>query len=380
MVPSPTPERSSAQPPQRPPAWDGAWETEWDRRDAHQHDLAPVRVVRIDKGGISVAPKSGTELLVVAAKAVRRVVVGDVCGCDIEAGRIESILERRTVFERRAPGAERDTVAVTSKAIAANMDVVLVLHGLDVGVNPGRLAREMVLAWESGARPVVVLTKTDLCTSTEVADRRALAQCFAPGVPVVAVSSKAAPTERAGEAESADTVALSDTTELDAHLPPGTVAALLGASGTGKSSLANALAGHPVQLTGEVREGDQRGRHTTTAGQMLPLTEDRWLIDTPGIRGVGLWHADDGLEKAFADLSPYAQRCRFDDCTHDAEPGCGIVEAVESGDLPAERLEVWHQLLAEVEQLEAQSEELDREAEREANQRSRRKAANRRSR
>ena len=354
-------------PSSRPPGWDDDWERSWEVSVAgSQEDLHPVRVVRIDKGGISVSETAGSDRLVVAAKAVRRVVVGDVCGLDAEAGRIESILPRRTVFERRAPGAERDTVAVSAKAIAANMDVVLVLQGLDSGVNSSRLAREMVLAWESRAQPVVVLTKTDLCTPEEITPQRDLASRFAPGVPVVCVSST-------GSSDSG-------TRELEPYLPTGTVAALLGASGTGKSTLANALAGRPVQLTGEVREGDQRGRHTTTAGQMLPLTRDRWLIDTPGIRGVGLWHADEGLEAAFADLAPFAAQCRFADCTHNAEPGCGILAAVSDGALPQDRLDIWHELLGEVEQLEAQSTELEREARREANQRSRRRAAGRRSR
>lgn len=356
----------------RPPGWDSGWEQAWDRFTRHGPGSAdtdsvpvpvrvPVRVVRIDKGGITVSRHPGHERLVVAAKAVRRVVVGDVCALDAGAGRIEGILPRRTVFERRAPGSGRDEIAVSAKAIAANMDVVLVLQALDTGVNASRLAREMVLAWESGARPVVVLTKADLVAPAVVERERATAERFAPEVSVVCISSRSG--------------APGGTSELDPHLPTGTVAALLGASGAGKSTLANTLAGHTVQLTAEVRDGDQRGRHTTTAGQMIPLEYDRWLIDTPGIRGVGLWHADEGLERAFADLSPFAQECRFADCTHTAEPGCGVLEAVDSGRLPAERLDVWHELVAEVERLEAESEELERAHRREANQRSRRRAA-----
>lgn len=343
-----------------------------------------MRVVRIDKGGITVSPVPGDEQLVVAAKAVRRVVVGDVCALDAHAGRIERILDRRTVFERRAPGSGRDEIAMSAKTIAANMDVVLVLQALDAGVNTSRLAREMVLAWESGAQPVVVLTKADLAGPGILERERARAESFAPGVPVVCVASVS---DTPGSTTDGSTTTGSTTeasvtggvvrgtSELDQHLSPGTVAALLGASGTGKSTLANALAGRGVQLTAEVREGDQRGRHTTTAGQMLALAGDRWLIDTPGIRGVGLWHADDGLERAFADLSPFAQRCRFADCTHTAEPGCGVLRAVDGGRLAMDRLEIWHELVAEVEQLEAESEELQRSNKREANQRSRRRAA-----
>ncbi len=343
----------------RPPAWDAHWERAWNESGAGADGLVPVRVVRIDKGGITVATEPGDEQLVVAAKAVRRVVVGDVCALDEEAGRVEKILARQTVFERRAPGAARDDVAVNAKALAANMRVVLVLQALDSGVNTARLAREMVLAWESGAEPVVVLTKADLVDETAAASERAEAQRFAPGAPVTVVS-----------------VSSQDgTTELDPYLPRGTVAVLLGASGAGKSTLANALAAQGVQLTAEVREGDLRGRHTTTAGQMLELTRNRWLIDTPGIRGVGLWHSDEGLERAFADLAPFAQQCRFNDCTHTSEPGCGILAAVTDGQVAQDRLDTWHLLVEEVERLEAEAEEQEREVKREDNQRSRRRAA-----
>lgn len=343
----------------RPPAWDAEREQEWAGSATDREGQLPVRVVHIDKGGITVSPRKGVESLVVAAKAVRRVVVGDLCALDVDSGRIEEILERHTLFERRAPGADRDDVAVAAKALAANMDVVLVVQALDAGVNTARLAREMVLAWESGARPVVVLTKADLVEADHLAEQRAAAQRFAPGVPVSCVSSKVS----------------GGTAELDPHLGPGTVAVLLGASGAGKSRLANALAGHTVQLTAEVREADQRGRHTTTAGQMLPLSQDRWLIDTPGIRGVGLWRAGDGLERAFADLAPFAGHCRFTDCTHTSEPGCGILAAVAGGEVDAERLDIWHELLGEVERLEAEAEVQQREDRRDANQRARRRAA-----
>lgn len=351
----------------RPPAWDDRWEHAWAAAVADAADGSgpvPVRVVRIDKGGITAAAAPGDERLVVAAKGARGVVVGDVAALDPQAGRIEAILPRRTVFERRAPGAERTDMAVDAKALAANMDVVLVLQPLEGGVNTTRLAREMVLAWESGARPVVVLTKADLVGEDERERARAEARRFAPGVPVACVTGKG------------DT----DLHELAPHLPPGAVSVLLGASGAGKSTLANALAGRQVQLTAEVREGDRRGRHTTTAGQMIPLAEGGWLIDTPGIRGVGLWHADDGLEAAFADLAPYAETCRFVDCTHESEPGCGVLAAVESGEVGQDRLDVWHELVTEIEALEAETEVRDRELRRQANQRARSRAARQRGR
>jgi ribosome biogenesis GTPase len=355
-----------------PPAWDDRWQAGWTSTDRDAR--VPVRVVRIDKGGITVSAHPGDARLVVAAKAVRRVVVGDVCALDDAAGRIEEILPRRTVFERRAPGAGRDELAASAKAVASNMDLVLVLQALDAGVNTARLAREMVLAWESGARPLVVLTKADRVDPTEREHQRSEAIRCAPGTDVVCVSSLEAP--RAG-ADEADPSGGSGLAELLPHLPTECVAVLLGASGAGKSTLANALAGRPVQLTAEVREGDRRGRHTTTAGQMIPLAGNRWLIDTPGIRGVGLWHADDGLEAAFADLSPFAQRCRFDDCTHDREPGCGVTAAVDAGEIGADRLEAWYALVAEIEAVEQETEQRERALQRQENQRARHRAAGR---
>jgi ribosome biogenesis GTPase len=343
----------------RPPAWDQEWERAWTAHD--RGDLEACRVVRIDKGGITAATRPDDERLVVAAKSARRVVVGDVCGLDAVAGRIESILPRRTVFERRSPGVSRDDVRLEARPVAANMDHVLVLQPLDTGVNLSRLARELVLAWESGARPVVVLTKADLVDADHVQAERSEAVRFSPGVEVVVVSVR--------DGRGLD--------QLAALCGPGRVMALLGPSGSGKSSLTNRLAGRPVQLVAEVRDSDHRGRHTTTAGQMVALAGGGYLIDTPGIRGVGLWAADDGLELAFADLEPFAGSCRFVDCSHRTEPGCGVLAAVEAGRVGRDRLEAFQRLVDELEGLEADLVERDRELERLDSRRSRRRARSR---
>lgn len=268
-----------------PPGWDDHWSGVWSSEQ--RSPLRPALVTRIDKGGITVSESRGEERLVIAAKGARRVVVGDMVALDADAGRIEEILPRRTVFERRSPGVARDQVQISSRPLASNMDTVLVLQPLERGVNLARLARELVLSWESGATPVVVLTKTDLVTAEDRESQRAAAQSFAPDTEVLCVSTRS----EAGLAE------------LESKIDTESVIALMGTSGAGKSSLVNTLAGRPVQLTADVRETDRKGRHTTTAGQIVELRDGSLLIDTPGIRGVGLWAADEGFEKAFSDLS-----------------------------------------------------------------------------
>jgi len=242
---------------------------------------------------------------------------------------VHAVLPRRTAFIRKAAFAE-----TKPQVLASNVDVVFVVCGLDANFNLRRIERYLTLGWESGAQPVVLLTKADLCD--EVEDRVWEVEAIAIGVPVHAVS---APT-----GEGIDTVR--------SYLPPGRTAVLLGSSGVGKSTLVNALVGENLLATREVRESDGRGRHTTTHRQLVPLPNGGLVLDTPGIRELQLWSADEGLETAFPDIESLTSECRFTDCAHSREPGCAVRAALAAGELDVERFESWRKLQRELERLE----------------------------
>ena len=238
-----------------------------------------------------------------------------------DSARIKAVLPRASRFSRRAAGNPTQ-----EQVLAANLDVVFLVSGLDHDFNPRRIERYLVTAWESGAAPVIVLNKADLVDDPAafVAEVAALAQ----GVPVVAVSAKRPESIQA----------------LRDHLGAGRTAALLGSSGVGKSSIANALIGEDVLRTREVRESDSRGRHTTTGRQMVLLPGGGILIDTPGMRELQLWDAGESVGGAFADVESIGETCRFRDCRHASEPGCAVVAAVAAGMLPEARLESYRKL------------------------------------
>ncbi|MEM9292260.1 MAG: ribosome small subunit-dependent GTPase A [Acidobacteriota bacterium] len=242
-----------------------------------------------------------------------------------------SLLPRRTSLSRKVPG-ER----TVEQVVAANVDTVFIVMGLDGDFSLRRLERFSVMVWESGAQPVAVLTKADL--HEDPAGARLDAQMAVPGVPVMAVSSL--------EGTGLD--------PLQAYLEPGRTVALIGSSGVGKSTLVNRLCGSEVMKTGAVREGDDRGRHTTTHRQLVPLPGGALLIDNPGVREIQLWAGDEALSETFGDIDALARNCRFRDCSHEGEPGCAVESALESGALDAGRMESWRKLQRELHHLERQ--------------------------
>ena len=248
--------------------------------------------------------------------------------------RIRAVLPRATHFSRRAAGNPTE-----EQVVAANIDVVFLVSGLDHDFNPRRIERYLVTAWDSGAAPVIVLNKADLVG--DPAAFVAQVEALAPGVPVIAVSAK--------RPETLETVRQ--------HLGKGRTAALLGSSGVGKSSIANALIGEAILRTHEVRESDSRGRHTTTGRQLVMLPGGGILIDTPGMRELQLWESTETVAGAFSDIDALAAGCRFRDCRHATEPGCAVAAAAAAGTLPAARLESFRKLQGEQAHLAAQQDE-----------------------
>ena len=238
--------------------------------------------------------------------------------------RIVKTLPRRTFFSRRDPTPGRG-----EQAVAANFDYVFIVQSLNQDFNPRRLERYLTLAWQSGAVPVVVLTKADLAAEREPYLRAA--EELAVGVPVLAVSA------RTGEGIG----------DLAAYAAPGKTVVFLGSSGVGKSSLVNALAGESLMAVGDIRERDGKGRHTTTHRQLVMLPDGAMVIDTPGMRELGMWDVSVGLDEAFPDVEQYLGKCRFGNCRHQTEPGCAIRAAIESGALSPQRWQSYVSLKTE---------------------------------
>jgi ribosome biogenesis GTPase / thiamine phosphate phosphatase len=317
------------------------WNAHW--RDLFEpyvsQSLLPGRVVVEHRGAYRIemdrGERSGTLAGRLRYQAGRRAdlpAVGDFVAVRLpEAGTgdgpavIEAVLPRRTAFVRRAAGARPD-----DQVIAANIDTVFVMTGLDHDFNVRRIERYLAAVWESGANPVVLLNKADVCA--DVGKKIDELRAVVIGVDVLVVSALTA--------EGVDTLA--------AYWREGTTVGFVGSSGVGKSTLLNRLLGRDVQATGGVRAHDSRGRHTTTHRELFVLPYGGLVIDTPGMREFTLSDADEGVDAVFGDIDALAARCRFADCAHRGEPGCAVHDAVERGELAADRLAAFHKLLNEL--------------------------------
>ena len=273
----------------------------------------------------------------------QRAVVGDNVRISLpdghDKGIIEETLPRRTSFVRKDP-----TERALPQTLAANFDLVIVAQPIEY-INTRRLERELVLAHETGAEVMVVLTKADLIASPEeVEEVRRRIDGFVGNDELLAISDR----DEASVQRLAGIIAEGDKT-----------AVLIGRSGVGKSSLVNMLVGSDVQKTTEVR-GDGKGRHTTVSREIIDLPSGGRIIDMPGVRGLGLWDADEGIGAAFSDIEELASSCRFRDCTHTNEPGCAVRAAVEAGELAASRLESYVRLREESAQVKTRREEAER--------------------
>jgi ribosome biogenesis GTPase len=313
--------------------WDSAWEDEFEPHD--RDGLVPARVAVRHHGPCVLLTEHG-ELGGIPAGRLREEelpAVGDwVAARPLPGERkalVEAVLPRRSAFVRKE--AWRRTAA---QVVAANVDVVFLVSSFGHDLNPRRLERYLTAAWESGSRPVIVLTKTDLYPG-EVAAGLAEIEAIAFGVSVHPLSGIT------GEGLEA----------LDPYLEPGRTIALLGSSGVGKSTLVNRLAGRDVLTTREIR-ADGRGRHTTTHRELVPLPGGGLLLDTPGMRELQLWAGEDSLDGAFADVAELAAGCRFSDCEHRTEPGCAVQGALADGSLDRERWLSYGKLQRELRALE----------------------------
>jgi ribosome biogenesis GTPase len=308
--------------------WDAEWQAAY--LAAALSDSRPARIVRVDRGECTVVTEQGyVRALSDSTRAQGAIapVTGDwvVLTDDEEAGaRIATVLPRRHTLVRRDPSEK-----IIEQVLVANVDRVLIVHGRDRPLPPGRLERLLVMAWDCGAQPIVVLSKADLEDDRGVRD---VARALAAPAPIIEVSR----------------VDGRGVLELRAQIPSGITAALIGESGAGKSNLVNLIVGEAVQATGKVRDRDAKGRHTTVAREMHRVRGGGVVIDTPGIRMVGLFASEDALHRVFSDIDQLGLECRFKNCSHDREPDCAVQRAMQEGRLDPRRLDRYRALADEI--------------------------------
>jgi ribosome biogenesis GTPase / thiamine phosphate phosphatase len=290
----------------------------------------PGRVGRVDRGRFQLLTAGGG--IPIATAGVSPVCVGD--WCIVKPGPaemthsfvLERVLPRRTALVRQSSGAR-----VESQALAANIDTVMVVVPLDRPVSRRQIERFLALAWDSGAQPILVLTKRDLVDEDTVTAAMGEVAAVSGEISVLIVS----------------VVTGVGMGEVGALVETGRTLALLGTSGSGKSSLVNALMGTDVVQTGDVRQADNKGRHTTTWRELVVIPTGGALIDTPGLRELGMWVDEEGIDATFNDITDLADECRFNDCAHLSEPGCAVLSAIAAGSLAADRLDSYRKLLGE---------------------------------
>jgi ribosome biogenesis GTPase len=314
-----------------------------------EEGLAPARVIAQQRGAWRLAAGAGELTATLSGKFLHEArdhpVTGDWVAIaarpDEGSATIHRLVPRASAFVRRAAGP-----AGGAQVVAANVDVALVASSLNAELNLRRIERYLATALAGGARPVIVLTKADLCgdVSSAIGDVVAIAA----GAPILAVSALT------GEGLDA----------LASHLKPGRTAVLIGSSGVGKSTLVNAFCGGARMKTQDIREDDAHGRHTTTHRELVLLPGGALLLDTPGMRELGLWEAGEGVASAFADIEALARACRFRDCAHAREPGCAVRAALAAGVLDPARLESYAKLNRELAWLDRKEDPLARAAER----------------
>ncbi|TPQ17000.1 ribosome small subunit-dependent GTPase A [Streptomyces sporangiiformans] len=324
--------------PLAPYGWDEGWRAEF--APYLERGLVPGRVVRVDRGQCDVVTADGlvrvdTEF-VTPNDPLRVICTGDWAAVDAggDPRYVQEYLPRRTAFVRSTSSKRSE-----GQILAANVDFAVVAVSLAMELDLGRIERFLALAWESGAQPLVVLTKADLVPDAATLSHLVQdVETSAPGVRVLAVSS-----------------AVGDGIDVLAAVVSGGTSVLLGQSGAGKSTLANALLGEDVMSVQQTRDVDGKGRHTTTTRNLLVLPGGGVLIDTPGLRGVGLFDAEGGVGQVFSEIEGLAAECRFHDCAHGAEPGCAVLAAVDSGVLPERRLDSYRKLLRENQRIVAKT-------------------------